>query len=308
MITGIAGDIGRSIAEILKNAFKDIEIIGTDIDKNFPYKLYCNNFVEGMPFSNPDYLKFLEEYVSKSQLLCIIPTSELEIRFFNEKRISHILDVPLIMASNNIMDIGFDKLKTIHFLSENNLPYPETILAKDFNYNLQLPCIAKSRTGAGSKEIFIVNTENFQSIIEKYPEWIFQELLLPENEEYTCGIFKSKKGIVKTITLKRTLKGGRTGYAEVVDNELINSLLFQVADSIKFNGSINIQLRLSGGEPKIFEINPRFSSTVKFRDMLGFKDLLWSIQDVIGEINEIDYNVNEIIGKKLYRADKEIIY
>lgn len=308
MVTGIAGDIGRSIAEILKSEIKDVYIIGADINKNFPYKLFCDVFIEGLSINHQDYLNFLENCVKKNDLLCIIPTSELEIRFFNEKRITHILDVPLVIASNSIMDIGFDKLKTVHFLSENGLYYPESIIAKDFNDNLPLPCIAKSRTGAGSKQIFIVDQGNYELIMKMYPEWIFQELILPESEEYTCCIFKSKKGNVKTIILRRILSGGRTGYAEVVYDEKINNLLLQIAKIVEFYGSINVQLRLSKGEPKIFEINPRFSSTVKFRNMLGFKDLIWSLEDIISEIDEIDYNMTEIIGKKLFRADKELIY
>ena len=41
---------------------------------------------------------------------------------------------------------------------------------------------------------------------------------------------------------------------------------------------MNIQLRLTDDGPIVFEINPRLSSTLVFRDMLGFKDLEWWIQ------------------------------
>ena len=44
-------------------------------------------------------------------------------------------------------------------------------------------------------------------------------------------------------------------------------------------GSINLQLRMVEGVPMLFEINPRFSSTVEFRDEFGFKDLIWSLED-----------------------------
>ena len=54
----------------------------------------------------------------------------------------------------------------------------------------------------------------------------------------------------------------------------------QIAESLDLFGSINIQLRLVEKEgPMVFEINPRFSSTVGMRHMIGFSDLIWSIEE-----------------------------
>jgi carbamoyl-phosphate synthase large subunit len=55
----------------------------------------------------------------------------------------------------------------------------------------------------------------------------------------------------------------------------------------------------------IFEINPRFSSTVMFRHLLGFKDLIWSINEIAGKAIE-DY-IPPQFGTKFYRASQEVI-
>jgi carbamoyl-phosphate synthase large subunit len=56
----------------------------------------------------------------------------------------------------------------------------------------------------------------------------------------------------------------------------------------------------------IFEINQRFSSTVLFRHLLGFEDLIWSIEDVLGqEIN--NYLDDNQIGRKFYKGFSEYI-
>jgi len=47
-------------------------------------------------------------------------------------------------------------------------------------------------------------------------------------------------------------------------------------------GSMNIQLILTDSGPRIFEINPRFSSTVLMRHKLGFCDFLWSLDEAKG--------------------------
>ena len=39
----------------------------------------------------------------------------------------------------------------------------------------------------------------------------------------------------------------------------------------------------SSQKPVVFEINPRFSSTVLFRHLLGFEDLKWSIEELLGD-------------------------
>lgn len=46
---------------------------------------------------------------------------------------------------------------------------------------------------------------------------------------------------------------------------------------------MNVQLRLTDHGPRVFEINPRFSSTVLMRHRLGFSDVLWAIDEAQGK-------------------------
>ena len=52
-----------------------------------------------------------------------------------------------------------------------------------------------------------------------------------------------------------------------------------LANKINLNGSINIQFKIIKNKIKIFDINPRLSSTVRIRDMLGFQDCVWWINE-----------------------------
>ena len=70
------------------------------------------------------------------------------------------------------------------------------------------------------------------------------------------------------------------------------------------NGLLNVQLRLTDKAPKIFEINPRASSAIKMRHMLGFKDLLWGIKSINRE------KLSKFKGKidmTVYRLSREIV-
>ena len=65
-------------------------------------------------------------------------------------------------------------------------------------------------------------------------------------------------------------------------NEKIEKMLDELAIKLNLEGSINVQLRMVENTPYVFEINPRFSSTVMFRHLFGFTDLLWCIQTQLG--------------------------
>ena len=69
-----------------------------------------------------------------------------------------------------------------------------------------------------------------------------------------------------------------SGYGEIIEDDRIEHLLVKLAKFLNLRGSINVQLRIHKEQPTVFEINPRFSSTVLFRHLFGFKDLLWSIE------------------------------
>lgn len=308
LVTGAAGDIGRGMANILRDIHFIDKVLGIDINNQFPSDLFYDSFEICPKVNANNYLEFIELIVKKNNIQLIIPTSEPEIRFFNKKKISEILGVKILMPSFNIMSLGFDKYETSKFLKKNGLPSPWTYEVAN-SKPAEFPCIIKSKDGSGSKAISIVTEENYSEVKKGKENWIFQELLLPNEEEYTCGIFKSKNNEhLKTIVFKRTLVGGRTGYAEVVENKYIADVLNKVCAYVNFSGSINIQLRLTSKGPMIFEINPRFSSTLTFRHQLGFRDVEWSILDHLGELNQIEFDNKNIIGKKIFRADKEIIY
>lgn len=306
LITGAAGDIARSISRILES--KGVtNLYGIDLNGDFPSSLYYKKFEISYRVDESEYINFIERFISDNSIDLIVPTSEAEIRYFNEKRINQICNATLIMASNNIMDVGFDKLKTMDYLEQLGIDTPWTIDAGKGAPN-EYPCIYKSKSSSGSKEVIIVNSIEDHPF-EKNFNYVYQELLVPLEEEYTCGIYKTKTNQFSYIVFKRKLINGRTGSGQVICNEKINEFLDKFCEKVNFQGSINIQFILTTTGPKIFEINPRFSSTVLFRDLLGFKDLWWSIQENLNmPVDLNNFKLEDINGKKIYRVDQEIVY
>ncbi len=308
LVTGCGGDIGQSIGKILLKSNLTNNLFGMDIsDKNAAQFIYPNFYV-GLPFSHSDYIKSLELFIEKHSIDIIIPIAEPELRFFSDKKMLYSIGkAKMIIASHLALEIGFDKFKTAEFLKNENLPFPETFLAQDLKKIESFPVILKSKTGSGSKDIYIINSmDEFIFYTRKNIEnYVVQEFITDKDGEFTCGLFRSSKGEIRSQIFKRELTGGYSGYGEIVKNNSITSLLEKLAVKLDLVGSINIQLRISQNLPKIFEINPRFSSTVLFRHLFGFKDLIWSIEDALGY--QLSENQYQETGRKFYKGFNEYI-
>ena len=303
LITGIGGDIAQSISKIIQNSDLQTRLVGIDINNNIPWKYFVNKFYKVPPANDMSYLSILENIISKESIDALIPITEQEIKVINDAKNWN--PTRILIVSSRIIDIFLDKLETIRFFSANNIPTPWT---KELGYIPEsYPCVLKHRFGSGSKGFTIIeNEQDLKYFINKRKGWILQELLLPDEEEYSCGVYSKDGQNVYVIVLRRILKGGLTGIAEVVYDEEIIKLCKRVGTLINLKGSINIQLRKTLRGPMIFEINPRFSSTAIFREYLSFRDVIWSIMDILAIEHEVEFNYEKVIGKKFYRVYSEI--
>lgn len=305
LVTRCGGDISQSIGKILKMEYKDIKLVGCDThDKHAGHFIFDKCYV--VPnVESKDYMKAVENIVNKYKPDVIIPMSEAELRFFCINQITEIAGVHLIMPNSESMRIGDDKSVTQDFLKQNDLPHAWTTKVSDGKPQ-EFPCVLKDIYGRGSKHIEIIQEKDHNKYKDYGSQFIFQEYLLPDNEEYTCGLFRSKTGEIRTIIIHRVLSYGYTGYGELVKNNIISDLLKLIAEKLELVGSINVQLRLTNKKgPVVFEINPRFSSTVFFRHVLGFKDVIWTVNNFfekpLGEYNPVEP------GVKIYKGWQEYI-
>lgn len=305
MVTGCGGDIGFGVGKILKMSGYGKKLIGTDISDNHGASALFDECVVVSRADAKNYIEVIRKLIKKYKIDLFIPISESELSVLLKSGMLQEIDgVPVVSADPNSVSVGLDKLKTVNLLREANLPHPWTQVVAE-GMPKKLPCIIKERSGHGSKNVAIVNKDMVNSFYKSRPKDIWQELLLPEDREYTCGIFRSQNMPTRTIVFRRKLQGGFTGSGEVVNNDQINKVLLSLADAVSLEGSINAQLRLTSRGPVIFEINPRFSSTVVFRHLLGFEDVIWSINERLGK--PCGKYTPAKPGTKIYRYSDEII-
>jgi carbamoyl-phosphate synthase large subunit len=284
LITGIGGDIGQAVAKIARELLPNAKIFGSDLHNRHAGAHYVDKFILAPPAISESYLTWLESVVADNLIDLTIPLSEIELIRINNRGLNQASEVKFLMPSSSAIRVGIDKLQTAIYLESIGCPVPWTISAKDSTHKASYPCVFKPRCGAGSKGVFLCNgPEDVAQMLRFYPDAVLQELLLPAEQEITCGVYRAKDGQIAVVQMLRQLAGDVTGWVEVVYHPEVEEQCVLIAESLCLNGSINVQLRVTDLGPRIFEINPRFSSTVLIRHLLGFQDAVWSLREAMGE-------------------------
>jgi carbamoyl-phosphate synthase large subunit len=287
LITAIAGDIAQGIARIIREVFPDWQLIGMDVHTRHGGEHFVDKLFTAPLASDFRYDEWLEELIDQNRIDICIPMSEAELLHLIQTRKKKVSGAKFVMPNFKAIEIGCDKLETSHFLETIGCEGPWTIPTEEFSESTPLPCIIKPRRSAGSKSVHICNSiSDLDFYRKKNPASILQELLLPADKEVTCAVFRDRNGRTAVLQLLRTLVDSATGWAKVVDFPEITRQCRQLAEGLELRGSINVQLRVTDNGPRIFEINPRFSSTVLMRHKMGFKDVFWSLQEALGETVE----------------------
>jgi carbamoyl-phosphate synthase large subunit len=280
LITAIGGDIAQAAIRVIRSAYPDFTIVGIDSKPQPFFSKFCDEFLVAPECSEKGYLAWMIDVCSKYEINLIIPLSEPEIEFLsnNDSKIP----VRLVSVNKLALAVGLDKLKTAEFLTRLGgfaAKSSETLSDPLVEY----PVIIKERHGRGSRDVRICKDfEEASNYIKLMRDPIVQELLYPADQEITCAIYRFADGEVRTIQLLRHLSGGRTLWATVTLNVEITRLCELISSAFDLVGAINVQLILTENGPKVFEINPRYSSTIEMRHLIGFEDLVWGLDEALG--------------------------
>lgn len=277
LITAVGGDIGYGVIKALKKGGHNLYIIGCDIKKyNISYDI-VDDFVICPPYGKEQqWTDFILNLINDKGVECFWPITESEIKIVDSRR-ELFKNVTLIMNNSNVLNVSMDKGMTARFLTDGGVRTPKTWDAVP-SRELVFPLIVKERFGCGSHSVYKVNNgKEFSDAIEEMESPIVQEYIGTEKEEYTLTIF-SDGHVINHIAFRRELGfGGMSRYVELIDNEKLSAIAMKIAKLFNLIGSINVQLRKRQGEFYVFEINPRISSTIGFRMLLGFNDVSWWI-------------------------------
>ncbi|TAK90623.1 MAG: ATP-grasp domain-containing protein [Burkholderiaceae bacterium] len=282
LITGIGGDISQSVAAIVRENRPTCHLVGADIHQQHGGSLFVDTQFT-LPMANdPGYVAALQRLIAMESIDTVIPMTEPELSVIGA-RIEKFSGVKWIFPGKEVVSECVDKLATAEMLERIGIRGPWT-MPVSAGMPDAYPCILKSRLGSGSRAVFIVRDEEEAAyVVKRHPDSIFQELLNPPDQEVTCAVYRTCDGRVATLQMLRRLVGGFTGWAKVINDAQTVVMCETIAHGLDLRGSMNVQLRITDSGPRVFEINPRFSSTTLMRHQLGFSDVLWALDEAEGK-------------------------
>lgn len=283
LVTGAGSILGVGIIRALQASVIPIEIIAIDTN---PYALGL--YLADKEFLAPvtcakGFYAFVKNLCKKFEIKAIFIGSNSELAFYANKRrlIEESTGARVFVSSPEVIKICNDKWRTMGYLAQSGFQVPKSIRYPEdckkiepFIKKLGFPLIVKPRSGRGSEGVNLIHDrEKLWGYLEGKKDLIIQEYLPAEEEEFTVGICLNSLGkVISKIALKRSLHDGVSIAAVSKDYHDIADYCAQVACALGTYGAINIQLRLKNGNPVIFEINPRFSSSTGMRLLFGINE------------------------------------
>ena len=223
LVSGVAGDIGFGAGRILRDWGIFDQLHGIDISDDHPASMVFDAVDVAPRADDARYLEWLGAYIGSNRIDVFIPTSEAEILAVTRDP-GALADRCTVLVNEPTLAIAcLDKHSTLAFLSQNGIDVPEHGLIGHGTAPSRYPVIAKPRSGQGSKGFQTVDSlEMLQSSPAGH---VWQECLLPDDQEYTCAVYVTKELATRLLVIKRVLVGGYTGKGEVVDVPVINDYL-----------------------------------------------------------------------------------
>jgi len=308
MVTGVGGGgHGEQILKCLKMSENNYEIIVGDMN---PYSkgLYEGEFAYILPPANSnEYISKLLKICEEHQIQVLFHGSEPELKVLSESRyVFEEKGIFLPINPKEVIDICFDKYKTMNWLEQNQFDVPKYVKVTsedDINKIKFLPAVIKpSKGGSGSANIYLAQTKEellgfCNHLLKIYDEFLVQEYVGKVDSEYTVGVLISMEGeLINSIAVKKMIMSGLSNKLKVKNNSKnvsfgemlaissgisqgeigafpeVTKVCEEMALKLGCRGAVNIQCRYMDGKVYVFEINPRFSGTSSLRALVGYNE------------------------------------
>lgn len=216
------------------------------------------------------------------------PLTEFRLRIEEESGAKVIVNPPSVLAAAK------DKWESFVALRRLGLPHANSTLPDGIDSFIRehaFPLVVKPREGHGSIGVHVVNDRQgartaILTIQRLGGHPVIQEFLGVGDEEFTTGVVVDAlgRGVVSSIAMRRTLKGGQTYKAFVDDFSDVRRVAEEIAIKLGCRGPLNVQARVVDRQLKVFELNPRISASCPIRAFAGVNepDLLYR-NAVLGE-------------------------
>lgn len=272
LVTAIGSFSVPAVISSLKRYFND-DIYGCDIyPSNWHYisNEFADVFRSPLVKDEEQYLEFILSSCLQYNIGLIIPSTDIEVDFFNRWRQEFIDNsIKVTIANEEFLNVARDKYILSEFskrLSLNTIP---TYTKEDVNQIL-FPIVAKPRDGRSSEGLVVIDVVEKLQVDNFGDHYVFQEKINGDICTVDCvrdnfGNFFS----IPRVELLRTKNGAGTT-VKIFNDDFLNSLCKKICESLNVVGSINIEFIINSNGYYLMDINPRLSAGVGFSILAGY--------------------------------------
>jgi len=239
-------------------------VIVTDVNPYSP-AVHLGDRAYALPLaSTPGYASTLLDICVSENVGLVIPTIDDELPILAGARMlfeAH--GVQVAVSPRQTTEICNDKFATCEYLRRHGIAAARSWLPAMVNADTPLPLFIKPRFGRGSIGAFAARTARERDFFTDYVENpVLQEHLT--GREFTIDMLCDFDGRPLSVVPRErvVIRAGVSDRGRTVADPALVDLGLACARVLPFRGAINLQCRMVGSRPVIFEINPRFSGGI----------------------------------------------
>lgn len=262
LISGLGGSLFPYLHDCLCDEY---EIHYVDADPQLKYLYPKLNFHLCPRVSDDNYWIMIKRLIEQFGIDFYIPLIDEEI-VIAKRTVEGFSGVKVISPTADFSELCLNKFELMQSLKKEDISDVSSYTGNNYNSELGFPIFIKPISGRGSRGIMKINDQNQLDAyyqLEGYkPDQILIQPLLT-GIEYTVGVLTNNFNDLISISSKRIIKKkGITQIAVTENNTAIDAVVERIVKVFKPCGPLNVQLIITPlNEIKIFEINPRFSTT-----------------------------------------------
>ena len=263
------------LVQAFKSALRSLGVPGTvivtDVNPLSPAVHFGGRAYHVPLATDPSYIPELLAICRAERVRLVVPTIDDELPVFGASRAAFAgIGVVTACSPEETAAICNDKYATCHHLAAHGVPAAQSWLPSELPATVKLPLFIKPRGGRGGVAAFPVHTRKELEFFTEYVATpVVQEFL--DGQEFTIDVLCDFNGRPLSIVPRErvVIRAGVIDRGRTVKSTALIELAERACAALSFAGPINIQCRMRGDQPVIFEINPRFSGGIPLTSAAG---------------------------------------
>lgn len=276
-----------------------------------------------------NYIESLKSIVKAHKIDAIISLNDLELPILSKHKLElESTGAKVIISDETVIDIAFDKMKTVDFIHSIGLKTPHTFTTLEAakialgKSELQFPLVVKPRWGSASIGIDFPETEEElelayrlqhlklkKSILNTASKHDLQHAILIQEQingqEYGMDIVNDFNGnyFGTFVRKKLNMRSGETDKAESVIDNKFEVIGKAISENLKHVGNLDCDVFTCGNDIYVLELNPRFGGGYPFSHEAGVDTTSIYIEWLKGRTDMSKFNQYQA-GKVFSKCDR----